>query len=171
MKKIFAAILCVLMLTALAACNGGTNPPSPTVPSNISSAGNFYFEVKGIRLTIGADPEAVLDSLGEARNTRVDNSCAEVAVETIYDFINYELSINEPAGGQPYIKSLSLKDDTYPTVEGIYIGSSFEEVTAAYGTDYAENNGFYTYTRATSTMQIQITNGAVSQLVYDYLVV
>jgi hypothetical protein len=164
MKKTLAAALCVLALLALAACGGAENPTNPS-----GSALNFYFAPKGVQLVMGADPTAVLPALEEPLNTFPSPSCAVSAVDTNYSYPGYVLTVTEPDKGEDYITAIKLADDTYATAEGVYIGSSFDEVTAAYGTAYEEVNGFYTYTRGRSTLQFKITDGAVTQIVYDYL--
>jgi len=164
MRKTLAAALCALTLLALASCGGAENPTNPS-----GSAFNFYFAPKGVQLVMGADPAAVLPALGEPLKTFPSPSCAINAVDTNYRYPGYVLTVTDPDKGGDYITSVQLSDDTYATAEGVYIGSGFDEVTAAYGTDYKEDNGFYTYTRGRSTLQFKITDGAVTQIVYDYL--
>ena len=164
MKKIFAAALAVLLLAALAGCGGD---PKPTNPGG--NDGNFYFEAKGVRLAMGAEPAAALAALGEALHSFDCPSCAIDAVDTTYAYPGFELTITDPDRGENYITSVILKDDTYTTPEGVCIGSTLDEVLAAYGTDYKEETGFYTYTRGRSTLQFEIASGAVGQIQYDYL--
>jgi hypothetical protein len=60
-----------------------------------------------------------------------------------------------------------LTDDSVSTPEGISIGSSRDEVIAAYGESFTENaSGTLTYTDGTTKLMIGIKDGAVSAIHY-----
>jgi len=44
-------------------------------------------------------------------------------------------------------------DDSVSTPEGIYLGSTVDDMISAYGDDYVESQGLYTYTLDDSNLQ------------------
>jgi len=168
MRKLFAFILSILLLAALAGCGGG--PAKPTDPANPGGGEpGFCFEPKGVKIVMGAHPDTALPALGEALHSFEKPSCAINARDTTYNYPGFDLTVTYPDRGEDYITNITFADDTYFTAEGITIGSDFDEVMAAYGTDYEEVKGHYTYTRGRSTLEIAIIGGAVEQIIYDYL--
>ncbi len=57
-------------------------------------------------------------------------------------------------------------DDSIATPEGIRLGSSLEDVTAAYGEDYTEEMGQYTYIKGETYLRFLISDGEVINITY-----
>jgi hypothetical protein len=73
-----------------------------------------------------------------------------------------------PEYGDRYIVDIVLTDDRYSTPEGFAIGSTtFEEIIAAYGADFAEvSANVYAYTRGRNNLQFSIQDGLVMKILY-----
>ena len=65
-----------------------------------------------------------------------------------------------------YVNSVYFTDDSVSTPEGIRIGSSEADMLAAYGDQYTEEYGVYTYTKEKSTLSFIITDGVVDSVEY-----
>ncbi|MCL2298800.1 MAG: hypothetical protein FWC27_01480 [Firmicutes bacterium] len=173
MKKFIACLLVGLFALAFAACDND-NPPATTTEnkptqSTPGTAQDIYFAPKGVRLEIGMLPEGPLEALGEPKSTLECPSCAiPNAMDTDYNYPGFKLTVTQPEDGSPYIAAIQLIDDTYTIPGGVTIGSTLEEITAAYGTDYREDNGHYYYTQGLSVLHFATENGKVSQILYEY---
>jgi len=178
MKKLIAFLLAALFVLALAACgdnpptptgNNPTQPPTQSVPTGDTPAhSGIYFAPGGVRLELGADPVPALEALGDPLNTFESQSCALKAKDINYRYPGFVLTVTYPEQGDDYITQINLTNDDHKTPGGITIGSAFEEVVAVYGTDYREDNGHFYYTENLNTLHLAVTNGAVSQITYEY---
>jgi hypothetical protein len=68
------------------------------------------------------------------------------------------------------VSSVNLLDDTVTTKVGLYLGASLDDVFDAYGNDYTEENGFYTYTQGDSKLTFVVENDVVSAITYSAIV-
>ena len=172
MKKLIALVFAGLFVLALAACNGDTPAQTTTNPAQTSSpaAQGIYFAPKGVKMEMGAAPAPVLEALGEPKNTLESPSCAiPDAMDTDYTYPGFKLTVTQPEEGEPYIANIKVLDDTYTVPGGVTIGSTPEEVFAAWGGGYEESNGFYKYTQGLSTLEFSIVDGKVAQILYGFI--
>jgi len=172
MKKLIAILFAGLFAFALFACDGSDPTPTGNTPTQ-SSAGtaaqDIYFAPNGVKLEMGAAPAPALEALGEPNITPLEcPSCALKAKDVDYTYQGFKLTVTYPEEGDDYITGIKLLDDTYTVPGGVTIGSTLEEITAAYGTGYEETNGFYKYTQTLSTLTFAIVNGQVAQIIYAY---
>jgi len=185
MKKRIALFLsCIFALVVLSACNGdtptttgGAPTQAPTQPGSGDTTGapsavGIYFSPLGVKLEIGAPPapalEALEGALGEPLSELECPSCALKAKDIDYRYDGFVLTVTYPETGDDYITGIKLTGDKYAAPGGVTIGSAPEEIFAAYGTDYREDNGFYTYTQGLSTLQFAVKEGKVAQILYGY---
>jgi len=171
MKKLIAFLLAGMFALALFACNGDRPGPTgntPTTQSGSSPAQDIYFAPKGVRIEMGAAPAPVLEALGEPKNTFESPSCALKAKDINYNYPGFVLTVTYPEQGEDYITQVQFDNDDYKTPAGITIGSAFEDVLTAYGTDYEEKSGHYYYTQGLSVLHFAIKNDKVAQLSFEY---
>ncbi|MDR2688072.1 MAG: hypothetical protein LBB75_09990 [Oscillospiraceae bacterium] len=178
MKKLIALFLACAFALALAACGGGPPTPTgngstqPTARPDPGATQDIYFAPGGVRLEIGAPPAPALEALegvfGEPLDERDCPSCALQAKDIDYRYDGFVLTVTYPEKGDDYITGIKFTGDKYATPGGITIGSTPEEVFAAYGTDYRENNGHYYYAKELSVLHFAIVNGKVKQIAYEY---
>ncbi len=171
MKKQLAAVLLLLSL-GLAACTG-TTPPADTNDSTPPTESTVPGEtaVEGFSLTVGdatLTPGAVVDVtalLGEPLDQQTAPSCVHEGDDIVYTYDGLEIATSPSPAGQ-YITSVTLTSDVYATAEGIYIGSTAAEMTAAYGETEAQF-GRYMYTNGSTTLTFMTDDaGTVTAIVY-----
>jgi len=180
MKKLIAFLLAGMLILALAACGGEKPAPTGTTPTQAPTQGGsdpagviteLYFQPKGVKLEIGAPPAPALAALKEALGEPISElecpSCALQAMDIDYTYDGFKLTVTYPEQGDDYITTIKLSSDKYTIPGGITVGSAPEDVFAAYGTDYRENNSHYYYTQGLSVLHISIVDGKVAQIAYE----
>ena len=174
MKKIFALILALTMVFALAAC-GGETAPETTAPASGTAApvtpdaSSWKYTVQGIDIMMHAPAAPILEALGEPVNFTEEASCAFTGLDKTYYYGGFYLQ-TYPMGEEDFVYSLWLVDDSSTTPEGIYIGSTQAEVEAAYGAESFNGSNAYILQGTTSTLTIILTDGVVSSIQYDAVV-
>ncbi len=155
MKRFISFALACLLLFCFVGCDGG------------SEAKNYVFNSNGVEIKVGGDANATVSALGEAQNVLETPSCgggAEPDREYFYAGFKFN-TVNE--NGKNVIVKIILNDDSVSTPEGISIGSSRDEVVAAYGENFTENAaGTLIYTDGETKLMIGFTDGAVSAIHY-----
>ena len=175
MKKIFALILALTMVLALAACGGETAPETtaPAAPSvqgpTQPDANSWKYTVRGVDILMHADAAPILEALGESISYTEEASCAFSGLDKTYYYGGFYLQ-TYPLGDKDYIYSAWLVDDSSETPEGIYIGATQAEVEAAYGADAFNGSNAYILTGTTSKLTVILTDGIVSSIQYDAIV-
>lgn len=180
MKKLL--IICAAMLV-LAGCSKETT----TSTSGDNSADNaktsetvtevkketpkegFEFVYNNVTIPMNVDVTQVLEKLGDSNDYFEAPSCAFQGLDKIYYYPGFELS-TYPSEDKDFISSVNFLDDSVTTDKGIYLGSSLEEVLAAYGDDYTETNGSYIYTKGDTKLTFIIEDGFVAGITYAALV-
>ena len=131
MKKIFVLMIAFAAL-ALTAC-GGSGEKSSEASSQSQSTGDAYvFEYKGTKIAMNAQAAAIVEALGEPKNYVERPSCAFNGLDKEYNYGSFIL-YTYPMDDVDYVLQVVLMDDLVSTAEGISIGASRDQVTAAYG--------------------------------------
>lgn len=131
-----------------------------------STNGNFAFKSNDILISIDDVYENVLNQLGEPMKYFEAPSCAYQGLDKTYYYNGFEVTTYTDEKEVDHIASVLLVDDTVTTQEGIYIGSSVEDIIDAYGSDYEEATGQYTYIKGDSELQFIIKDDAVASIMY-----
>ena len=125
----------------------------------------FTFVAGDTVIAMNADVAPILEGLGEWENYAETTSCAFKGLDKTYSYPGFDL-YTYPLNGKDNVNSVYFVDDTVSTPEGINIGSTKEEMEAAYGTDYEEEFGAYTYTKDKSKLQFLVTDGVIDSVEY-----
>ena len=125
----------------------------------------FTFVAGDTVIAMNADAAPILEGLGEWENYAETTSCAFKGLDKTYSYPGFDL-YTYPLNGKDNVNSVYFVDDTVSTPEGIHIGSTKEEMEAAYGTDYEEEFGAYTYTKDKSRLQFLVTDGVIDSVEY-----
>ncbi len=160
-KKILIAIIAVVIL--LAGCGGGEQAQS----SNQEQG--FVFDYNGTSIIVNTDVEPVLKELGEPLDYFEAESCAFQGLDKTYYYNGFELT-TYPNSEDDYISSIYFQDDSVSTSEGIYIGSSVDDVLKAYGEDYSGGENAYIYTKGDTSLTIITQDDEVISITYQALV-
>lgn len=125
----------------------------------------FVFKYGNTLIGMNEDVSAALHELGSWSNYVETTSCAFKGLDKTYSYAGFDL-YTYPLNGKDNVNSVYFIDDSVSTAEGIRIGSSFSDVEVAYGTNYTEEFGVYTYQKDNSTLQFIITDGIVDSIEY-----
>jgi len=186
MKKFLSRILTLLLVLSLTACGGNGDQPDQTpddaapqqsdaapsdaagdepVMPNPAANSKLVFSFNGCPLPMNAEFGPLLDAIGEPDSYFEAASCAFEGLDKTYTYSGVEI-ITYPYNDVDYISSIRLLDDTVSTPEGISIGSSQEDVTTAYGSDFEDLGTGYSYEDGDTILEILFQDGAVVSVEY-----
>jgi hypothetical protein len=136
--------------------------------NNTTSEG-FEFAANGVSIPMNVDAAPIIEALGEPVEYFEAASCAFQGLDKIYTYNGFEIN-TYPLEEKDYIASVYFLDDSVTTDKGIYLGASFDEVVEAYGEDYVEESGQYTYTLGDTTLAFLIEEDSVTSITYTAIV-
>ncbi len=102
------------------------------------------FSVGEVEVSINGEAAPVLSGLGKADSFYEAENCNYQGKEKVYVYKDLEISVY-PVDGTDRISSIYFKTKDVQTAEGIAIGSDTDNMTEAYGEDYEEAKGVYSY--------------------------
>lgn len=167
------------MAAALAACGDGSETPGgqntegrelPTqsTPGSQTAAGSYSFAVSkadGYIVSINDNMADVLAALGEPLSYFEAASCAFEGMDKIYTYSGFLITTEPGEDLQDYVNSIRLTDDSVTTPEGVHIGSSADDVTAAYG-DGSQTANVISYTKGDSAINFVLESDKVVSIEY-----
>ena len=181
-KKLLAIVSAAVLL--LTACGGndelviGAGDANTNTASEVSEAENaevsgeeitaakgYTFIYNGVEISIDAKMEDLLAKLGTEDSYFEAPSCAFDGMQKIYTYGSMELNTYIGEDGD-YLDAIILKDDLISTPEGIRVGDTPEMVVEAYGENYTDNNGSYTYEKDDMKLNFIVEDGAVVSIQY-----
>lgn len=178
MRKLFLFILVAMLLTGCGAKEDATNNNDKTdIPVNENNdtenkqddrakePSGYSFEFNNVSIYMNTDVVPVIDALGEEISYFEAESCAFKGLDKTYTYPGFEIT-TYPLDGKDYISNVYLMDDTVTTPEGIYLGSTVDDMIAAYGSDYTESSGSYTYIKDDSKLQFITMNDEIISISY-----
>lgn len=183
MKKIFALLLALCLLTGLTACNSqnpnttqppettvtpeSTNPPGTdsgvTQPPQSTDGEGFVYTLSNIPLI----PGTVFDEskMPEAASVFQVPSCAIEGTDNVYNYNTVEVTVFDD-GKAPVIYSIYLVDPNTATDEGLYQGDDLAAVERIYGTEYTKNGAELVYQKGSTQLRIIVNNDVVTSIEY-----
>lgn len=174
-KKLISLILVVLVcMFSLVACGGGDDKgndgnkggDAANTPGDAASSGGYTFEYKGASISVNTAIEPVIEKIGEPSSKFEAPSCAGQGTDFIYTYSGFEIDTSPAENITNAIAAIIIVSDEVETPEGITIGSTKEDVEAAYGTDYSESNGMMTYAKGDMKLNFLIKNNVVDSVQY-----
>lgn len=194
MKKTFAIVLALCLLTVtLTACGpqqAETTPtPTQTQPTEsvqpteepgnetetpsaqrgpapeVTEGSKYTFVYEGAKLPMNQEFSALLEWLGEPESYFEAASCAFDGLDKFYTYPGFELT-TYPVGEQDFISEIYFTSADLTTPEGVGPGDTYEDMVAAYGEEYTESFGQYTYTDGDTMLIITIENDAIFSVSY-----
>ena len=180
-KKLLATLLALSLCLALLAGCGGNADNSQNNSGNTSgdqsqnsgdtdsgenqAADLFIFTSNGVEVKMNAEADPIVEALGEPVSSYEAPSCAFQGTDYIYTYDGFQIN-TYPLNDVNYVSSVVLISDAVSTPEGLEIGGTLEDMVAAYGEDYTEEYGMYTYTRGDSQLAVLIGDGAITSIEY-----
>lgn len=136
-------------------------------PATADSGYIYHAETSSGAIDVSVDMpmETVLAALGEADSYFEAKSCAFDGLDKMYTYGHFEID-TYPSEAGDMVSAVYLTDDLTGTPEGLYIGSSIEDMESIYGTDYEVNGSEYIYKSGDMSLKIQITHSKVSYITY-----
>ena len=125
----------------------------------------YIFRYKDVDVSVDANMKPILEKLGEPASYFEAASCAFEGLDKIYTYSDFEID-TYPQGEEDFVSAIILKNDVVTTAEGIYIGCSRDEVTAAYGTDYSEKGSMVVYEKDGMKLCFLFDNETVASIQY-----
>lgn len=170
MKKMircaFAMVL-ALSLLALAGCGkNNTNNGGKDEGGKDDAASAFTFTSGDVTIAMNAPAEEVVEALGDPINYFESPSCAFQGTDRFYTYDGFQIN-TYPLNDKDYISSVMFTSDAVATPEGLEIGGSKEDMIAAYGEDYTEETGQFTYTKGDSKLVILIESDLITSIEYQ----
>ncbi len=191
MKRLMSLALALLLTFTLAACGGGNEPsgkqeddnkqtsastePAQSEPADAApqkeipspkAGSKLVFVYRECPLPMNAEFAPLLDFIGESDSYFEAASCAFDGLDKTYTYSDVEI-ITYPDEDVDYVSSVRLLSNAAATPEGITIGSSKEDVVAAYGEDFEAFGEQYTYEDGDAQLYILFENDAVVSLEYS----
>jgi hypothetical protein len=161
-RKLFFALMSVLLLSlVLTGCsNKETGNHDPGTEDD-----GYEFVSNGVNIQMLAEADAVLSELGEESTYFEAESCAYQGMDKIYTYSGFELRTNE-IDKKDFVTSVLLVDDSVATPEGVSLFMTKEDMVKAYGDDYVEELGLYTYTMGNSMLSFLIKDNEITSIEY-----
>lgn len=178
MRKIFLFILIALILTGCGSkedpIDNNVNNENP-VQSDVQNEdkqdntqkepSGYAFKHNGVSIYMNSDVLPVIEALGDYNQYFESESCAFKGLDKFYTYSAFEIT-TYPLGDKDLISSVYLMDDTVSTPEGIYLGATVDDMIEAYGDDYVESAGSYTYIMDDSKLQIIAKDNEIISITY-----
>ena len=166
MKKLIALMLGVLMLLGMTACKkedaGASDQGEDSAPA-VSGKVTYGITYNSVSIMLGADASPVLDALGSPTSEKEGGNCAGQGTLTEYTYPSIKLIVLT-VGDKKTVDQITFTDDGIKTPEGITIGSSREDVIAAYGEIKGASDTSLTYTAGQKSLKLVFKDGFVKSL-------
>lgn len=165
-----ALLLALVLILTLVACGEKSDPDATDGgaeqgESNDSQGAAFSITYNGVRLTLGAEAKTALDRLGEpTAEPQEVFDCGAGNSRVYYRYSSLELYVMKSVDGSTVIDQIEINDDLPQTDKGFCIGSSADEVRAAYGTPAKDEDGELRYTSGNQSLIFNIKDGKVSDI-------
>ncbi len=165
--KLFAVGLSVLCLMSfmLSGCNKASGTPtteSTTVTETTPEAKKegFVFEYNGISLEVDKPAKEFVDKSGLSFNYReMNGACGGVQM---FEYYNDSVVIKTLKSG--IVTNITLTDDRVKTKEGITIGSTIEQLKAAYGEPQDQTDSTWSFSRDSTVLLCEIEDGKIKSI-------
>ncbi len=178
MKKLLTVFLALMLIISLAACAeepAGTTPSggSETIPPTqggtdttpVAPGEAYTFTYGDLKMAVNALAEPYITALGEPMSFTSEESCAFDGEDKTYYYGSFYLQ-TYPMDQVDRVYCLWLVDDTVSTEEGIYIGSTQEQVENAYGAQWYNGSNAFNILTGDCNLLILLENGVVTSIQY-----
>lgn len=106
--------------------------------------------------------------LGSPIGVHETPSCAFDGIDRIFGFPGLQIH-TYPIREQDFIQIIRFTDDSIRTSEGIFLGSSWSNVLAAYGNDYVQDFDWFTFRRGYTSLTFVVRDGTVMEILYELI--
>ncbi len=133
------------------------------------SIDGFSFVYNNTVIPMNVDATPIVEALGEPVDYFEAASCAFQGLDKQYYYSGFELG-TYPKGKQDFVSYVNIQDDTVSTDQGIALGSTLEELLAAYGEEYTQEGASYVYKKGETKLTFIVEEDTVTQITYGAIV-
>lgn len=146
--------------------SGSDAPAAPTGPAPaVKAESKYVLTYQGCALPVNADFAPILAYLGEPANYFEAESCAFEGLDKTYTYDAVEI-VTYPDEDVDRISNVRILTNEVSTPEGITIGASPEDVTAAYGEDFDTFGQQYSYEDGDCLFSVLFQDGKAISVEY-----
>ena len=147
--------------------------PKPTDPPKQEgsfAASDAVFVYNDRQVALNSDMDTVLAALGEANSMTTAPSCIGVGEDKTYHYDGFTVT-TYPRGDKDYVMEIKVLDAAIATAKGIRLGSTMDDMTAAYGSGYRTFGYICAYqTNDNKSLQFFVEDGVITEISYAYKV-
>lgn len=159
---LLAAVLVLTMAFALTACGSDKEEKAETA-DDIT-----VFSYKGASVALDSKAADAVSALGEAQDVKSEMSCHGEGEDRTYTYADFILK-TYPKDGEDHVLEILISKAGVPTSKGIEVGSSLDDVTAAYGSDCKTIGTRYVYDAGEGkTLRFNIKDNKVVEIDYYF---
>lgn len=170
MKKKTGIIIMTIMLVIAAVitgCSSKRNDIKKDIQA-LSKTGlkGYLFEINGVKMSIDAEAEPVIEKLGDPADYFEAPSCAFEGIDKTYTYGSYVITTYQ-IDGTDYIGSIILKDDMVATREGVSLYMTKADMENAYGNEYEVKEKMFIYSKEGMNLNFIIDNNEITSIEYS----
>jgi len=135
-------------------------------PDSAETNQTFDFTLGNTTIVMGMDMADVINLLGEPISIFEIPSCAFEGTDRVFLFPGVQIH-TIPIDGDDFIHTISLRDDTVATQNGIFLGSSLDSLINAYGDEYTRDFDMLTFTLGFTSLSFLINDNMVASIIYE----
>lgn len=143
-------------------------PTSPQTAANDKpstgsfSSGDLSVSINGVRMRPNTAWSSYSDSLGSPSSVTQAPSCHFDGMDNIYEYGGFSIYTYR-SGGEDYVYDIEISSSSIATDKGIRVGSSADDVLAAYGDGYATySDAMIEYRSGSQSLYFSLSGGTVS---------
>ena len=142
---------------------------SDTQSAGAVSADDVKFTYNGNVVELNAELDTAISGLGDPVDVSSQLSCHGEGEDKTYTYDGFIVNSYPDANGTDRVLEVVVSGQDIPTNKGIKLGSTADEVVAAYGEGYNKKGVYYAYD-AGNKMELRflIENDAVAEIDYYY---
>lgn len=145
------------------------NTPAPQQQKPVGSfeASDLTFRFNGKSVVLDEDMNSVLSKLGNANNVFSAPSCHGDGEDKTYEYNGFTV-YTYPSGNKNLVLEITVEEPGLSTQKGVSVGSSVDDMVAAYGDGYSVSGNHYIYANGAKSLQFFVSGDTVTAIDYYY---
>jgi hypothetical protein len=127
----------------------------------------FFFIFNGVEIRMGQPALPIIDKLGPPHEYFEAPSCAFDGVDKSWYYSGFVIHAF-PLNDEDFILSVILNDDSNRTEKRVFIGMDYDDMVAAYGSDYERNQDQFLYRHGDTSLSFIIPDDFIASISYRY---